>query len=281
MKRVYAHYLYSTLVAMFFLIVNAATASEYDVTIFGSDAIFLAGRTDVVIPSASETWTTGTHLVRHTHPIPEDIQETLPPYIPVVGNDVIRVLDPEIGGISLLNGFGVPYYGPNGTGGSGSYLSSMDGLSGYKGQQGALTGVFLDDSIPGSGPPPVILDFSIRGIGTDFDMLSPMLNQIFFVGDGINSGGFQDFVAPLGATRLFLGIPDGFGFIGAPGAYDDNDGSYRIRIGVNETPTIPIPSSVLLFGSGFMLLIISSRRNFVWRLMGQYKGNNSLFLWSR
>ena len=59
---------------------------------------------------------------------------------------------------------------------------------------------------------------------------------------------FQEFIAPTGATRLFLGIPDGFGFVGAPGAYDDNDGSYRVRIGVNEIPSVPEPSTLLLLG---------------------------------
>ena len=33
---------------------------------------------------------------------------------------------------------------------------------------------------------------------------------------------------------------------GAPGAYDDNDGAYLVRIGVNERPTVPEPASLLI-----------------------------------
>jgi hypothetical protein len=65
-------------------VASVSTGGEvYDVTIDGSDAIFLAGRTDVTIPPASDPWTTGTHLIRHFGPTPEEIQETLPPILPV------------------------------------------------------------------------------------------------------------------------------------------------------------------------------------------------------
>ena len=81
---------------------------------------------------------------------------------------------------------------------------------------------------------------------------------MFYIGNGVTAGNvFQEFVAPVGATRVFFGIPDGFGFGGAPGAYDDNDGSYRIRVGLNEVPTrVPEPAttSLLLFGAAALSL---------------------------
>ncbi len=87
--------------------------------------------------------------------------------------------------------------------------------------------------------------------GIDFLTLSPLLGQAFYIGDGVTGGGtFQEFTAPTGATRLFLGIPDGFGFVGTPGAYDDNDGSYRVRIGINGVPTVPEPTILALIGLG-------------------------------
>jgi hypothetical protein len=239
---------------------STGVAEIYTVTVDGSDAIFLAGRTDVVIPPAADPWNTDTYLIRHPGPTPEEIQETLPSFIPVVAGDIIRALDPAVGGIEFFNGFGPPYFGPGGNGSSGSNLTSLDGISGYIGPQGPLTGVFLDNSIPSSGLAPPTIDFSPGGVGIDFTTLSPSLRQVFYIGDGVDSlSNFQTFIAPAGATRLFLGIPDGFGFGGAPGAYDDNDGAYRVRIGVNEIPTVPEPSTLFTVLLGVFALGLLQR----------------------
>ena len=235
-----------------------AQAQIYDVTIDGGDAIWLAGRTDLVIPPASDPWPGG--LIRHGGPTPEEIQETMPSFVSVVAGDVIKALDPAVGGISFFNGIGGTIYGPGGNGLDGSNLTSFGGISSYVGPQGPLVGVFLDDSVPSSGPP-AGLNFSSTGIGTDFASITPGLGQVFYIGDGKTSGGdFQEFIAPTGATRLFLGIPDGFGFVGTPGAYDDNDGSYRIRIGVNQIPVIPEPETYALMLAGLALLRVVARR---------------------
>jgi hypothetical protein len=231
---------------------TTSASGVYNITIDGSDAIFIAGRTDLLpIPSLNgDPW--AFVLKRHSFITPEAIVETLPPSVPVAGGDIVRLSDPAVGGISFYNGFAPPAFGPSGNGLSGSNLSSLGGISGYIGPQGPLAGVFLDDSIPDTGPAPATLDFSTGGIGIDFASLSPDLGQVFYIGDGVNSGGdFQEFIAPTGATRLFLAIPDGFGFVGPPGAYDDNDGAYRVRIGVNQIPVVPLPAAAW---SGLALL---------------------------
>jgi len=242
---------------------SSASALVFSVTIDGPDAIFLAGRTDVVIPSANAAWTgPGTHLIRHGGATPEEAKEQVPDFIPVTAGDVIRVLDPAVGGVNFFNGFGPPFFGPGGNGVSGSNLNALDGISGYRGPQGPLAGVFLDNSIPSSGPAPATLNFDPGGLGIDFLVLAPALGQVFYIGDGVTSGNvFQEFTAPVGATRLFLGIPDGFGFVGDPGAYDDNDGAYLVRIGVNEIPTVPAPGSLALLGLGAALLGFMRRKS--------------------
>ncbi len=253
-----------TLLGIAFASHQLANATVIVTSLEGSDAIWLAGRTDLVIPPANQAWLGG--LLRHGGPTPEEILETLPPGFAASAGDVIRVLDPASGGISFFNGFGAPIFGPEGNGMPGSSsIGAFGGISGYRGTQGALVGVFLDASVP-DGSPPVTLDFSTPGLGTDFLTLSPGLGQVFYIGNGVTSSDvFQQFIAPTGTTRVFFGITDAFGFNGAPGAFDDNDGAYRIRIGINEDPRnpptgVPAPQGVGLIGLGLLVAGMWRRR---------------------
>lgn len=217
---------------------GCSESAVYNVTVLGTDAISLAGRTDVVIPPASQPWSgPGTLLLRHGGPTPEEALETFPSFLDIQGGDILRIIDPAVGGVNFLNGFGPPFFGPSGDGVDGSAMDALDGISGYQGPRGPLVGVFLNDDIPSSGPAPTTIDFGPSGIGVDFVSLSPELGQIFYIGNGVTSSNrLQQYVAPLGATRVFFGIPDGFGFGGPPGAYDDNDGSYVVTVGINKAP---------------------------------------------
>lgn len=209
----------------------SASALTYDISIQGTDAIWLAGRTDLLpIPAYTGAVVPGWAFGRHGAGTPEMLPETYPPMLPVWGGALVEVLSQGVGGVSYFNGFGGTQYGPDGNNPTSS-LNAIGGISGYMGTEGALVGVFLDDSIP-NGAPPATLDFK-PAAARDFLNLAPGIGQVFFIGDGLNSGAqFQSFTAPAGATRLFLGIPDGFGFNGNPGAYDDNDGGFRIQLGV-------------------------------------------------
>ena len=206
---------------------------SFDVTIDGVDAIFIGGRTDVLPIPTPDGNPDAFILKRHSALVPEfPLTEELPPSVPIAEGAVVRVVSRAIGGVSFFNGFNGPIFGPDGNGASGSDLSSLGGISGYKGPQGALAGVFLDDSIPSVGPAPATLDFTPTGLGRNFGALSPALAQVFFIGDGFRSNGQRHrFIAPSGATRLVLGIPDGGAFVGAPGFYEDNNGGYTVGIG--------------------------------------------------
>jgi hypothetical protein len=119
-----------------------------------------------------------------------------------------------------------PYSGP--AGGSqlpgGTSITAFGGLSGVAipDKQMFLVGVFLGAGAPGGNAPP-----------TDTETRQPALAQIFYVGAGPRTVGI-----PAGATRLFLGFADGFGFNGAPGHYDDNEGSVQINV---STPGVAAP----------------------------------------
>jgi hypothetical protein len=220
-----------------FTLILPATADEFrfDVTVDGADAIFIAGRTDVLPIPRPDGDASAFILLRHPFLVPEfPVTEQLPPSIPVEPGAVVKVVDPAIGGVSFFNGFDGPIYGPDGNGTSGSNISSLGGISGYRGPEGPLVGVFLDDSIP-TGAAPATLNFTPSGLGRNFASISPALGQVFFMGNGIflDAAGKrtrQRFIAPAGATRLVLGIPDAALFDGEPGFYDDNNGGYSVRL---------------------------------------------------
>lgn len=113
-----------------------------------------------------------------------------------------------------------------------------------------VTGVFLGPNPPIAPAPPAL------NAGTGFASLSPLLQQTFFIGDGLTgtgSGAQQIFNIPAGATRLFLGFADGFSYTGPSGCFDDNGGSVGLELlflgappaGV---PTQSVPGLVLLAG---------------------------------
>ncbi len=133
---------------------------------------------------------------------------------------------------------GVPTLSPDG--GFVFSTSSSNGISGATWPVNALVGVFLDASQPDSSAAPSDLDFTT----TNFTTLSPQLKQVFFIGDGLTgtgSGTVQTFVAPAGATRLFLGVSDGVGWF-------NNSGSFSVTVGLGgpaPTPTPPGPAAAV------------------------------------
>lgn len=111
---------------------------------------------------------------------------------------------------------------------------AQNGIGGVTARVNALFGVFLNDSQPNTTGAPPALNFSTAA-SMDFTSLSPQLKQPFFIGDGFTSSGVtQQFVAPAGATRLFLGVYDQFG-------YSNNVGSYSVtsaQVNPNTPPAV-------------------------------------------
>jgi Ca-activated chloride channel family protein len=208
-----------------------------DIKVRGSDVIFLAGRHDITIPPRGPDHNTDFVIRRHDH-LDDPLIETFPPFIPIRGGDTIRILDLASGGIHFFPQSNQPGWGPAGGPGGVSAIEPLGGISGYRGPRGGLLGVFLGDSNPADAEPPPTLNFIDGDPGFDFTTLSPELGQVIYIGDGTTSvaGEFKEIIAPPGATRLFLGIADGWAFGGPPGYYDDNDGYYTVRIAVNGLP---------------------------------------------
>lgn len=133
---------------------------------------------------------------------------------------------PSVEGSGLFN-----MVGDYGTGISGALGVNLNGL----------VGVFLGDGVPG-GPAP-----AQRDDGLSFASIAPSLYQIFWIGDGLTGdgiGSLQQFLAPTGATRLYLGSSDGFGWA-------NNSGTATIDVGGLAAPGVPEPSTWAILVLGF------------------------------
>lgn len=115
-----------------------------------------------------------------------------------------------------------------------------NGISTVRAPISALMGVFLGPDQPSLTAAPAGLNFETLGL--NFASLAPELKQLFFIGDGKTAADLvQQFDIPLGATRLYLGTMDGFGWFNNTG---------NITVDVNQMNAVPEPSSLLLMLAG-------------------------------
>ncbi len=157
---------------------------------------------------------------------------------------------------------GTPNVPPDGAM-AGTHVTGANGLSNAIGNsQLALLGVFTTDTDPFGAAAPAALNWDASNPGS----LAPMLNQVFYIGDGLggylNGGGsVLDFLAPSGATRLYLGVADAWAFVGLTGYYHDNPGLYEVnvRLDAGAGPAVPEPGSWLLTGLGLAALLAARR----------------------
>ena len=111
------------------------------------------------------------------------------------------------------------------------YAGAENGIADLTAPFEALVGVFLGPDQPDSTPAPPALDFSTVA-SRNYSVLSPQLKQPFFIGDGLTTNGtVQRIVAPAGATRLFLGTMDLYGWA-------NNTGSFSVSVGQGPLLTI-------------------------------------------
>jgi hypothetical protein len=106
----------------------------------------------------------------------------------------------------------------------------------------ALMGVFLGPGVP-SGATPGPLTFA-GGLGFTYGSLSPQIDQVFYMGDG----SAQSVIVPSGATGLFVGTMDGFG-------WDNNTGSFDVNFTQGVTGSVPdAGSTIAMLGVAFVMI---------------------------
>ena len=231
-------------------------ASKSILVLAGLAALGLA-----TFPGAADAQTYAGKTVRATDSVEAAGQTTAPdgatfPTAYTVPGGGTLTFTSVIGSITF-NGGG-NFNDPDGVGSaSATNISALNGVSGiaHTSKAGYLVGLFTTNTAP-SGTAPAGLTFSDpgsgTGISTNFATLSPLLNQTFFVGDGLTgdgTGAAQKFFIPAGATQLYLGFADASGYNGTPGSYGDNSGSFTASF-----TAAPEPSEVAGLSLGALLL---------------------------
>lgn len=148
---------------------------------------------------------------------------------------------------------------PDGPAGAPTNFNGFNGLSGFSSDHDyALYGVFVG-AIEPADPQPAALNF----VGnTTFASLSPQLDQVFYIGDGLTgtgSGSTQVFNVPAGAIKLYFGLADGINSPIDNGYYGDNSGpGYLVEI----SRSVPESSTIVLGAIGIAgMLFINRFRN--------------------
>lgn len=190
-------------------------------------------------------------------------QGTSPQIISLTGTNLTLQFPNVTGTVSGISG-AIPANGPDGhVNGANFVITGANNMSGITDQTTLfLAGAFLGPTQPATAP--AALNFGAGGpLGISFASLSPQLGQVFFIGDGhtgTGSGAVQSFVAPAGATRLFLGFVDSCGGASTgPGCYGDNLGSLNVTYTIATAPVPELPTFAM-FALGVMLIIIARRK---------------------
>jgi hypothetical protein len=213
----------------------------------------VSSATSVYIPADKDLWLAGmpdgTWAIRNIDKAP-DQSPTQITGLSLYGGEILTFSATG----SARHGSSISYSPPDG---SVSYaqheLSSgvfvpENGMSNISAPYDSLIGVFLDSNQPSAYSAPSQLLYSIDDL-----TFSPLLRQVFFIGDGKTSSMItQTFTVPDGATRLFLGTMDTY-------QWNNNSGGFTVEV----TSSVPIPGAILLFAPGLACLAVlrSSLKN--------------------
>jgi hypothetical protein len=193
---------------------------------------------------------------------------TTPQEISVLG-DAGKALTFSATGSAFLTPGGDPF-GPHGPdGGPAAFnmnVSQAAGISGVHSLNvGYLAGVFINGS-EGATTSLANSDFSPAGTGEAFASLSPVIDQVFFIGDGLTgagSGSVQQFFVPTGAKTLVLGIVDANSYNDRPSAYFDNGGAFEVQVNLPSSGSdVPEPAgwALMIVGFGGVGAVLRNRR---------------------
>jgi hypothetical protein len=121
-----------------------------------------------------------------------------------------------------------------------NWAGAENGISNVNAPFDSLLGVFLGPDQPNLTAAPAALAFTTSA-SRNYVTLSPMLKQVFFIGDGLTDSAIRQFViAPAGATRLYLGTMDIY-------EWSNNSGGFNVNV-------TPEPATLFLLTLGAAIL---------------------------
>jgi len=196
--------------------VSPVSAGVTTINVSGTACPYFAGQT-LPVPTATTGDSPNYHLDQ------ADI-DTMPPWVDVSGYSAILSITAvgEWGHPALSGPDGYANYDP-------VHQEYIDlGISPVLDTPlNALVGVFLTNATPVAFSAPAGLTFGVS------DMSSPQLQQAFVIGSNL-----ENITVPVGATRLFLGLNDGY-------EWNNNLGSVDVTVS-----PIPAPGAILLGSIG-------------------------------
>lgn len=215
-------------------------------------AICSAVAATITVPGTSHLWLAG--MPNGTS---GGFGDAAPGQSPVLVTGVTFVAGDHLGFAAIgavANGPAITQVGPDGSTLSSFRLGAFNGIADLGAPLNSLVGVFLGVLQPDALPAPAHLNWGAQSSG-NYSILSPLLKQPFFIGDGLDSSSFpQEIIVPAGATRLYLGTLDGF-------EWNNNTGSFDVDVSnLGAFSIIPEPATSLLMGSALVVLGVHRSR---------------------
>jgi len=151
----------------------------------------------------------------------------------------------RVSGWAAAGGYNLPDGG--GSWGGVTNVPAWHGISGVRHDQATmfLVGVFLGPNGKPATAPPTLNVTDANAIAAS----QPLLGQQFFIGDGSTGGQvLQSVTVPAGATRLYLGFAENFGFRfpqRLPGYYSDNGGFLSVDVrSASASPSVRVSEGI-------------------------------------